>query len=79
MTFLIVFDMNFLQSRQQTAPYFRGLDGFVIESHTLHTSDVVKMDDEFVLDGELRLRENGLLIALESRSCELPKLPKVES
>lgn len=66
------------------APYFRGCLRVVIELHTLHTRDFVKIaDDDEEGDVELfdesSLRENGLLSAPESRSCDPKRLKLVES
>lgn len=77
LTFSIILDINFLQSSQQTAPYFLGCLRVVIELQTWHTSDVVKIDEERFELEELRLSENGLLIVPGSRSWGLPKRPKV--
>lgn len=79
LTFSIIFDINFLHNSQQTAPYFLGCFRVVIELHTWHTREVVKIDEErFEALDELSLSENGLLIAFESRSWELPNSPKLE-
>ena len=82
MTRSIIFDINFLQSSQHIAPYFRGCLRVVIELHTTHTRDFVKIADDRFEDeelGELSLRENGLLIRFESLSCDPNILKFVES
>lgn len=73
--------MNFLQSSQHIAPYFLGCLRVVIELHTTHTRDFVKIaDDRFEEElGELSLRENGLLIKFVSLSCDPNILKFVES
>jgi len=77
----IIFDINFLQSSQHIAPYFLGCLRVVMELHTTHTRDFVKIaDDRFDEElGELSLRENGLLIKFESLSCDPNILKFVES
>lgn len=73
--FLIIFDMNFLHSSQHTAPYLRGCLRVVMELHTKHTNEVVKIEEAFRL-GDSSFKENGLLIGVISRA---PKDPKLEN
>jgi hypothetical protein len=78
----IILDMNFLQISQHIAPYLRGCFRVVMELQTLHTRDFVKIavDEEGVeLVDESSFRENGLLCAFESRSCDPKRLKFVES
>lgn len=74
--------MNFLQSSHDIAPYFFGCLRVVIELQTSHAGDFVNIDDVKLDDvefGELSLSENGLLIKLESLSCDPNRLKLVES